>query len=116
MNRRTWQTFDEMRKAADEGDPQAQCYLGVCFQTGQGVKQDYPEAVKWYRKAADQNDPVAQCYLGVAYQNGLGVPQEYGQAAKWFREAASRAIRPHNSTSACSTKPARAFRKIMPKR
>ncbi|HXS69820.1 MAG TPA: tetratricopeptide repeat protein, partial [Candidatus Polarisedimenticolia bacterium] len=81
--RRTWENFDEVRKAAEEGDAQAQCYLGVCYQNGQGVKQDYQEAVKWFKKSADQNDSVAQCYLGVCYQAGFGVPQEYGQAAKW---------------------------------
>ena len=86
--RRTWNSIEEMRKAAEEGDAQAQCYLGVCYQNGQGVKQDYHEAVKWFKRSADQNDPVAQCYLGVCYQAGLGVPQEYGQAANWFREAA----------------------------
>ncbi|HHY84274.1 MAG TPA: sel1 repeat family protein [Verrucomicrobia bacterium] len=73
LNRRTWQSFDELRKAAEEGDPEAQCYLGVCYYTGQGVPLDYQEAVKWYRRAAEQNDPVAQCYLGVCYLNGLGV-------------------------------------------
>ena len=87
-NRRTWQSFDEMRKAAQEGDPAAQCYLGVCYQTGQGVQQDYQEAVKWYRKAAEQNDAAAQCYLGFCYQTGQGVVQEFGEAAKWYREAA----------------------------
>jgi len=87
-NRRTWQSFDEMRKAADEGDAAAQCYFGICYQTGQGVAQDYQQAVRWFRRAADQNDAAAQCYLGFCYQSGLGVPQEYGQAAKWFREAA----------------------------
>jgi len=40
-NRQTWETFETMRQAAQDGDPQAQCYLGVCFQTGQGVAQDY---------------------------------------------------------------------------
>ena len=60
-NRRTWQTFDEMRKAAEEGDAAAQCYLGICYQTGQGVAQDYPQALKWLRRAADQNDAAAQC-------------------------------------------------------
>ena len=39
-NRSTWQSFDEMRLAAEQGDPAAQCYLGICFQTGQGVTQD----------------------------------------------------------------------------
>ena len=87
-NRRTWDSIDEMRKAADEGDAQAQCYLGVCFQTGQGMPLDYQQAVRWFRAAAAQNDPVAQCYLGFCYLSGHGVPQEFGEAAKWFREAA----------------------------
>ena len=55
-NRHGWHTFEEMRSAADEGEPSAQCALGICFQNGQGVKQDYQEAVKWFRRAADQND------------------------------------------------------------
>src|SRR4051812_42648708 len=87
-SRRTWTSFDEMREAADGGDPQAQCYLGVCYQTGQSVQPDPVEAVRWFRKAADQNDAVAQCYLGFCYQAGQGVPQEFGEAAKWYREAA----------------------------
>ena len=84
-NRKTWDTFDAMRAAALEGDPQAQSYLGVCYQNGHGVEQNHQEAVKWFRRAADQNDPVAQCYLGVCYWTGQGVPQEFGEAAKWLR-------------------------------
>ena len=71
-SRRTWDSFEAMRQAAHEGDPQAQCYLGVCYQTGQGVAQDNQEAVKWFRRAAEQSDPVAQCYLGVCYLHGAG--------------------------------------------
>ena len=58
-NRRTWQSFDEMRQAAEQGDAAAQCYFGICYQTGQGVPQQYEEAVRWFRKAADQNDSAA---------------------------------------------------------
>ena len=43
--RKSWDTFEAMRTAAQEGDAQAQCYLGVCVQTGQGVAQDNHEAV-----------------------------------------------------------------------
>ncbi len=53
-NRKTWDSFDEMRKAAEEGDAQAQSYLGVSYQNGQGATQDYTEAVKWFRRAAEQ--------------------------------------------------------------
>ena len=58
-HRVTWQTFEEMRKAAEEGDPVAQRYLGVCYQNGQGVPQDYHEAIKWFRRAAEQGHAAA---------------------------------------------------------
>src|SRR5580698_5881356 len=87
-NRKSWESFEAMRAAAQEGDAQAQCYMGVCYQNGQGVEQNHQEAVKWFRRSAEQNDPVAQCYLGVCYWIGQGVPQEFGEAAKWLREAA----------------------------
>ncbi|MGH7972446.1 MAG: tetratricopeptide repeat protein, partial [Limisphaerales bacterium] len=86
--RSPWQTFEEMKRAAEDGNADAQCTMGICYQTGQGVTQDYAGAVKWFRRAADQNDSTAQCYLGFCYQNGMGVPQDFGQAAKWFRDAA----------------------------
>ncbi len=103
-NRRTWQSFDEMRLAAEQGDPAAQCYFGICHQTGQGVQQDYGEAVKWFRRAAEQNDSAAQCYLGFCYQTGSGVPQEFGQAAK------------SNLTWESFMRPARVWRRITLKR
>src|SRR5436305_12141304 len=88
QNRRVWQTMDELVAAAQEGDAAAQTYLARCYQTGQGVKQDDAEAVRWFRRAAEQNDSTAQCYLGFCYQMGTGVPQELREAARWFREAA----------------------------
>ena len=42
---------------ADQGNAKAQLYLGTMYDKGQGVPQDYAEAVKWYRKAADQEMP-----------------------------------------------------------
>ena len=34
----------------------AQYNLGVFYANGEGVEQDFKEAVKWYQKAADQGD------------------------------------------------------------
>ena len=42
----------------------------LMYANGQGVPQDYAEAVKWYRLAADQGDADAQSYLGVMYAKG----------------------------------------------
>ena len=55
---------------------------------GEGVPQDYQEAVKWYRLAAGQGDATAQYNLGLKYANGEGVPQDYQEAVKWYRLAA----------------------------
>ena len=60
------------RLAADQGDAGAQYNLGVMYDNGQGVPQNYAEAVKWYRLAADQGDASAQYNLGVMYDNGRG--------------------------------------------
>ena|GEM_PF-3572907 len=76
------------RKAADQGDADAQDALGVLYDDGRGVPQDYAEAAFWYRKAADQGDADAQDALGVLYDDGRGVPQDYAEAALWYRKAA----------------------------
>ena len=78
------------RKAADQGDADAQFSLGVMYENGRGVPRDYVKAVAWYRKAADQGDADAQFSLGVKYADGQGVPQDRVQAYKWFNLAASR--------------------------
>ena len=76
------------RKAAEQGDADAQYNLGVMYERGLGVSQDYAEAVKWYRKAAEQGWAEAEYNLGVMNQEGLGVTQYYAEAMKWYRKAA----------------------------
>ena len=61
--------------------------MGWCYEKGQGVPQDYAEAVKWYRKAAEQGYADAQYNLGSCYYNGKGVPQNYAEAVKWYCKA-----------------------------
>ena len=59
------------------------------YANGQGVPQDYAEALKWYRLAAMQGHGPAQQNLGVMYVLGQGVPQDYVQAHIWFNLAAA---------------------------
>ncbi|OQY55555.1 MAG: hypothetical protein DRR08_02820 [Candidatus Parabeggiatoa sp. nov. 2] len=85
----TTQTEIELlRQAAELGYVAAQFQLGTAYYTGQGVPQDFQEAVKWYRKVAEQGFAVAQHNLGVAYSKGEGVPQNYEKAFGWYRKAA----------------------------
>ena len=45
---------------AEQGNASAQTNLGVMYDNGQGVAQDYKTAVKWYTLAAEQGDAKAQ--------------------------------------------------------
>jgi hypothetical protein len=73
---------------AYHGDARTQNKLGLMYDKGLGVTQDYAEAVRWYRKAADQGHAGAQFNLGVMYSKGWGVTQDYTEAVRWYRKAA----------------------------
>ena len=59
------------------------------YDTGQGVPQDYEEAVKWYSRAAEKGHAYAQHNLGVMYATGQGVAKDYIEAHKWLNLAAA---------------------------
>jgi uncharacterized protein len=80
--------FKEFKTLAEQGDPRAQFNLGTMYDNGEGVPQNYAEAVKWYGKAAEQGRPNAQNNLALMYLEGQGVARNYDEAVKWFRKAA----------------------------
>jgi TPR repeat protein len=51
---------DQLKKAAEQGYASAQYNLGVMYEYGKSVSQDYGEALIWYRKAAEQGDEMAK--------------------------------------------------------
>jgi TPR repeat protein len=59
------------------------------YANGEGLSQDYAEALKWYRLAATQGDARSQSNLGIMYANGQGVPRDLSEALNWFRLAAA---------------------------
>ncbi len=68
------------RKAADQGDKDAQAELGRCYFYGIGVKGDYKQAVLWYRKdRAKAGNADAQYSLGYCYEYGQGVMRNCGK-------------------------------------
>jgi len=83
---------DDCRVKAEQGDAYAQYILGWMYKDGQGVLQDYKEAVKWYTKSAEQGDAYAQYNLGLMYKDGQGVLQDYKEAVKWYTKSAEQGI------------------------
>jgi len=80
--------FPIFKRLSEQGNAEAQNYLGACYYLGQGVMQSYSEAVNWYRKAAEQGNADAQSSLGACYYYGQGVMQSYTEAVNWYRKAA----------------------------
>ena len=79
--------FKETLQVAEQGNAEAQFNLGLMYDNGQGVRQDYAEAVRWYRQAAEQGHAVAQKNLGVMYYEGRGVRQDLALAQEWYGKA-----------------------------
>lgn len=84
-----------IKKAAEQGDAEAQLELGRIYDTGYkdevyiyDVKTDDVESAKWFRKAAEQGNAEAMHELAVCYNFGNGVPKDANEAFYWHKKAA----------------------------
>ena len=66
-------TIEDYRRGAEKGNADAQYHLALCYEKGQDVPQDFPEALRLYRLAADQGNVKALFRLGLFYYSGKGV-------------------------------------------
>ena len=72
----------------EPGDEYAQATLGFMYHVGEGVEQDFEEAVRLYEMAAEQGFGHAQYNLAVMYVRGKRwVEQDYSEATWWYRLA-----------------------------
>ena len=74
----------ELSKAAERGDADAQCRLGLRNLLGDGMAKNFDEAAKWFLKAAEQGHPLAQWNLSVSYHHGVGVKKDENEALRNF--------------------------------
>ena len=82
------------RQAAEQDDVAAMSTL--CWRiwfditSGDKVKCDCEEMLKWALKGAEHNDDSCQLLLGCMYHSGIAVKQDIAAARKWFYKAATR--------------------------
>ena len=88
-NRKDYATaLREWRALVEQGDADAQDFLGTLYFKGWGVPQDDTKARQWWEKAATQGSSSAQSDLGLPYAKGLGGIQDLVQAYMWYSLAA----------------------------
>ena len=77
---------------ANQGDAEAQYFLGHMYAEGQGVPRQLGKAAVWFRQAAGQGNGYGQFALGYLYDKGMGVAQDDVEAARWYHKAAEQDI------------------------
>jgi len=86
------QQLESTTALAEKGQADAQRILGTAYAKGEGVKQDYQQAAKWYQQSAAQGNGAAQAALGELFEAGQGVSRDYSKAADFYRRAAEQGI------------------------
>jgi len=80
----------EWRAVAEDGGAAAAFNVGLMYEEGQGVPQNYTEAAKWFERSAEQGYAKAQHNIGAMYATGRGVKRDYIQAYKWMSLCAAK--------------------------
>jgi len=77
--------FGYWRQGATLGNVECMEKVGLCYQKGQGVDQDYTEALKWYEKACEYDSPLAFHQMGAAYDTNGIANLDYQKALEYYQ-------------------------------
>ena len=83
------EAYEQWLPLGKQGDMLIQFKLGVMYDQGKGVIQDYEEAFKWYYLSAEQGFANAQYNLGSMYAKGEGVAKDEILSYLWWNIAGS---------------------------
>jgi hypothetical protein len=78
------------KKAAEQGNAEAEAMLGATYLFGGGVYYNYYEGMRLLRESANGGIVESNFTIGLIFANGSGVPQDYAEAAQWYRRGAER--------------------------
>lgn len=76
------------RKAAEQGDPEAEYLLSGFLLEGRGVGRDEKQAAGWCLNAATHGHAGAMLRIGKLYSQGVGVAKDMKLALQWGRQGA----------------------------
>jgi len=84
--------FEQFEPLADRGNANAQFYLAVMYNTGQGVAPDLEQAVTWLQQAAESGHAESLFLLGKFYAAGHGVERDVGVTRKLWTRAGNKGV------------------------
>ena len=78
-------TINYFKKAANEGNAEAQYHLARFYHTGRYVRKSNKKAFEWYMHAANNNHPQAAEQVARCYEKGRGTKKDERKAVYWYR-------------------------------
>lgn len=84
----------QLVKAGEDGDANAQLNLGRSYYFGNGVAKDYEKSFYWMKLAAEQGHYVAQHNLALCYYNGWGCEKNIHTAVEWMKKSSDAGYAP----------------------
>ena len=87
---------ESLRKAAVQGDLNAQFSVGQDYLEGNGVDRQLPvnerlsKAARWFRRAAENGHAASQYRLATLYELGQGAPKNAAESMIWYERAAEK--------------------------
>mmetsp|Transcript_87066 Transcript_87066/g.246994 ORF Transcript_87066/g.246994 Transcript_87066/m.246994 type:complete len:432 (-) Transcript_87066:196-1491(-) len=82
------QSLQYFLRAANQGESQSQCNLGIAYLSGRGMEQNPKTALMWFTRAANQGHVQAMYNLGVCYANGKAGERDLVKAMQYMKMAA----------------------------
>lgn len=76
--------FHWLSKAAEQGSADAEYYIAMMYESGEGLEKSPEKAVMWYLKSAEHGHCISQNIIGFKYLEGIDVPKDYDLAMKWI--------------------------------
>jgi TPR repeat protein len=73
--------------AAAQNLDEGQYMLGYMYCNGNGVAQDFAEALRLFQLAAAQGHPYALFMVAECHEKGRGVRENNAEAIRWYRRA-----------------------------
>lgn len=63
-------------------------HIGLMYLRGEGVEQNFANALTWFKRGVENGDALCQHEMGLMYLHGYGVPQDAYRASSFFKAAA----------------------------
>ncbi|GAB4348239.1 MAG: hypothetical protein Kow0073_00850 [Immundisolibacter sp.] len=84
-----------IKPLAEQGNAEAEYFMGTFYMFGHGVPMDPPQADVWFKRAfghwetqARAGDPASMVEVAMMLTNGLGMRRDDQAAVEWLRKAA----------------------------